>query len=138
MTERFGSKRTWIASIVLFAIGSALCALATSAGEPIAFLVLQGSVSETESHGEIGHPIAFAPIVAELTLVALFVAHSLRVAASGVPACCSPHRASGPRSCEAPSPCGRRVTRWRGGAVRNRLRRCAINAGSCVPTPSQP
>ena len=29
MTERFGSKRTWIASIVLFAVGSALCALAT-------------------------------------------------------------------------------------------------------------
>src|SRR3954469_17084111 len=42
MTERFGSKRTWIASIVLFAAGSALCALATSAGELIAFRVLQG------------------------------------------------------------------------------------------------
>ena len=32
ITERFGSKRTWIASIALFAGGSALCALATSAG----------------------------------------------------------------------------------------------------------
>src|SRR6201991_3249145 len=42
ITERFGSKRTWIASIALFAIGSALCALATSAGELIAFRVLQG------------------------------------------------------------------------------------------------
>jgi len=42
MTERFGSKRTWIASLVLFAAGSALCALATSAGELIAFRVLQG------------------------------------------------------------------------------------------------
>jgi EmrB/QacA subfamily drug resistance transporter len=42
VTERFGSKRTWIASIVLFAVGSALCALATSAGELIAFRVLQG------------------------------------------------------------------------------------------------
>jgi EmrB/QacA subfamily drug resistance transporter len=42
ITERFGSKRTWIASIVLFALGSALCALATSAGELIAFRVLQG------------------------------------------------------------------------------------------------
>jgi len=41
-TERFGSKRTWIASLVLFAVGSALCALATSAGELIAFRVLQG------------------------------------------------------------------------------------------------
>jgi EmrB/QacA subfamily drug resistance transporter len=42
ITERFGSKRTWIASIALFAIGSALCAFATSAGELIAFRVLQG------------------------------------------------------------------------------------------------
>jgi EmrB/QacA subfamily drug resistance transporter len=42
ITERFGSKRTWIASIVLFAAGSALCALATSAGELIAFRILQG------------------------------------------------------------------------------------------------
>jgi len=36
-------------------------------------------LSETESHGGIGHPIAFAPIVAGLALVAAFVAHSLRV-----------------------------------------------------------
>src|SRR3954466_2656278 len=42
ITERFGSKRTWIASIALFAAGSALCALATSAGGLIAFRVLQG------------------------------------------------------------------------------------------------
>jgi EmrB/QacA subfamily drug resistance transporter len=42
LTERFGSKRTWIASIALFALGSALCALATSAGELIAFRILQG------------------------------------------------------------------------------------------------
>jgi EmrB/QacA subfamily drug resistance transporter len=42
ITERFGSKRTWIASIVLFAAGSGLCALATSAGELILFRVLQG------------------------------------------------------------------------------------------------
>ena len=42
ITERFGSKRTWIASIVLFALGSALCGLATSAGELIAFRILQG------------------------------------------------------------------------------------------------
>src|SRR5919108_2679283 len=33
LTERFGSKRTWIASIALFALGSGLCALATSANE---------------------------------------------------------------------------------------------------------
>jgi MFS family permease len=38
-TERFGSKRVWIASIALFAFGSALCALATSDGELIAFRV---------------------------------------------------------------------------------------------------
>jgi len=42
VTERFGSKRTWIASIALFAVGSALCAFATSAEELIAFRVLQG------------------------------------------------------------------------------------------------
>jgi EmrB/QacA subfamily drug resistance transporter len=42
ITERFGSKRTWIAAIALFALGSALCALATSAEELIAFRVLQG------------------------------------------------------------------------------------------------
>jgi MFS family permease len=40
ITERFGSKRTWIAAIVVFAGGSALCALATSAGELIAFRVV--------------------------------------------------------------------------------------------------
>jgi EmrB/QacA subfamily drug resistance transporter len=42
VVERFGSKRTWIVAIALFGIGSALCALATSAGELIAFRVLQG------------------------------------------------------------------------------------------------
>ncbi|MFL5842903.1 MAG: MFS transporter [Thermoleophilaceae bacterium] len=45
VTERFGSKRTWIASIALFAVGSALCSTATSAGELIAFRVLQGRAS---------------------------------------------------------------------------------------------
>ena len=42
VTERFGAKRTWIASIGVFAVGSALCATATSAGELIVFRVLQG------------------------------------------------------------------------------------------------
>jgi len=42
VTERFGSKPVWIASIALFAVGSGLCALATTAGELIAFRVLQG------------------------------------------------------------------------------------------------
>jgi EmrB/QacA subfamily drug resistance transporter len=184
ITERFGSKRTWIASIVVFAAGSALCALATSSAELIFFRVLQGfgagmlvpvgftliaqsagpqrvgrafalvgvpvllapifgpivgglivdnaawqwifvvnvpiavvaiavaarvlsadagradagaldwlgvallcpglagvvfGLSETETHGGIGHPIAFAPILAGFALIALFVWHSLRV-----------------------------------------------------------
>jgi len=184
VTERFGSKRTWIASIALFAAGSALCGLATSAGELIAFRVLQGlgggmlvpvgftlvaqragpqrvgralavvgvpillgpifgpiigglivdnaawewifvvnvpiavvaivvavlvlepdsgradagaldahgaallcpglvgivlGLSETETHGGIGDPIAFGPILAGLVLVGLFAWHSLRV-----------------------------------------------------------
>jgi EmrB/QacA subfamily drug resistance transporter len=42
VTERFGSKPVWIASIALFGVGSGLCALATSAGELIAFRVIQG------------------------------------------------------------------------------------------------
>ena len=35
-------------------------------------------LSEIESHGGIGEPIAFGPILAGLVLVALFVVHSLR------------------------------------------------------------
>jgi EmrB/QacA subfamily drug resistance transporter len=42
MTERFGSKRVWIASVVLFGIGSALCGFAASPVELILFRVLQG------------------------------------------------------------------------------------------------
>jgi EmrB/QacA subfamily drug resistance transporter len=42
VTERFGSKPVWIASIALFGVGSGLCALATSAGELIAFRAIQG------------------------------------------------------------------------------------------------
>ena len=42
ITERFGSKRTWITSLALFGAGSALCGLASSVGELIAFRVLQG------------------------------------------------------------------------------------------------
>lgn len=124
VTERFGSKRTWIAAIALFAGGSALCALASSAAELIAFRVLQGlgggmllpvgftliaqvagprrvgralalvgvpillgpifgpiafGLSETESYGGIGEPIAYAPIIAGLALLALFGRHSLGV-----------------------------------------------------------
>ena len=185
VTERFGSKRTWIASIALFCVGSGLCALATSAGMLIAFRVLQGlgggmlvpvgftlvaqsagparvgralavvgvpillgpifgpiigglivdsaawqwifvvnvpiavvaivvaarllhsdagradagaldwvgaallcpglagivfGLSETETQGGIGHPLAFGPILAGFVLIGLFVWHSLRVA----------------------------------------------------------
>jgi EmrB/QacA subfamily drug resistance transporter len=39
---RFGAKRLWIASVVLFTLGSALCGLAWSSGSLIAFRVLQG------------------------------------------------------------------------------------------------
>jgi EmrB/QacA subfamily drug resistance transporter len=42
LTRRFGSRRVYIASMVIFTAGSALCGLATSAGELIAFRVLQG------------------------------------------------------------------------------------------------
>ena len=40
--RRFGAKRVYIGSIVLFTIGSALCGLATSTGSLVAFRVLQG------------------------------------------------------------------------------------------------
>ena len=40
--ERFGAKRTWITSLVLFTVGSALCGLAWSSESLIFFRVLQG------------------------------------------------------------------------------------------------
>jgi EmrB/QacA subfamily drug resistance transporter len=40
--RRFGSKRVYLVSLVLFTAGSALCGLASSAGELIIFRVLQG------------------------------------------------------------------------------------------------
>jgi EmrB/QacA subfamily drug resistance transporter len=40
--KRFGPKRVWLTSLVLFTAGSALCGLATSTTELIAFRVLQG------------------------------------------------------------------------------------------------
>jgi EmrB/QacA subfamily drug resistance transporter len=39
---RFGAKRLWIVSVVLFTLGSALCGVAWSTGSLIAFRVLQG------------------------------------------------------------------------------------------------
>jgi EmrB/QacA subfamily drug resistance transporter len=40
--RRFGAKRVYLVSIVLFTLGSALCGLASSAGELIIFRVIQG------------------------------------------------------------------------------------------------
>ena len=40
--DRFGTKRIYLASLALFMLGSALCAVAWSAGALIAFRVLQG------------------------------------------------------------------------------------------------
>ncbi len=40
--KRFGAKRVWLTSLVLFTAGSALCGLATSTTELIVFRVLQG------------------------------------------------------------------------------------------------
>jgi EmrB/QacA subfamily drug resistance transporter len=40
--DRFGTKRLYLGSLVLFMLGSALCAVAWSAGSLIAFRVLQG------------------------------------------------------------------------------------------------
>jgi EmrB/QacA subfamily drug resistance transporter len=40
--DRFGTKKVWITSLVLFTAGSVLCALAWSMGSLIAFRILQG------------------------------------------------------------------------------------------------
>lgn len=40
--DRFGAKRVWLLSIILFVAGSALCGAAWSVGSMIAFRVLQG------------------------------------------------------------------------------------------------
>ncbi|WP_185994845.1 MDR family MFS transporter [Nocardioides campestrisoli] len=40
--DRFGSKRTWVTAVTLFALGSALCATAWSIESLIAFRILQG------------------------------------------------------------------------------------------------
>jgi EmrB/QacA subfamily drug resistance transporter len=42
LSERFGSKRVWMVSVAVFALGSALCGIAWSAGSLIFFRVLQG------------------------------------------------------------------------------------------------
>jgi EmrB/QacA subfamily drug resistance transporter len=42
LSERFGSKRVWMVSVAVFAVGSALCGIASSAGWLIFFRVLQG------------------------------------------------------------------------------------------------
>jgi MFS family permease len=41
-SDRFGAKRLWIAGLVLFLIGSGLCALAWDFGSLVAFRALQG------------------------------------------------------------------------------------------------
>jgi EmrB/QacA subfamily drug resistance transporter len=42
LSERFGSKRVWMISVAVFAVGSALCGIAWSAGSLICFRVIQG------------------------------------------------------------------------------------------------
>jgi EmrB/QacA subfamily drug resistance transporter len=42
LSERFGSKRVWMIAVAVFAVGSALCGFAWSAGSLIFFRVLQG------------------------------------------------------------------------------------------------
>jgi EmrB/QacA subfamily drug resistance transporter len=42
LSERFGSKRVWMVSVAMFAVGSALCGIAWSAESLIVFRVLQG------------------------------------------------------------------------------------------------
>jgi EmrB/QacA subfamily drug resistance transporter len=42
LSERFGSKRVWMVSVAVFAVGSAMCGTAWSAGSLVFFRVLQG------------------------------------------------------------------------------------------------
>jgi EmrB/QacA subfamily drug resistance transporter len=42
LSERFGSKRVWMVSVAMFAVGSALCGVAWSVGSLIFFRILQG------------------------------------------------------------------------------------------------
>src|SRR5450755_902154 len=42
LSERFGSKRVWMVSVAMFAVGSALCGVAWSAGSLIFFRIFQG------------------------------------------------------------------------------------------------
>ncbi|HEX3835243.1 MAG TPA: MDR family MFS transporter [Solirubrobacteraceae bacterium] len=42
LSERFGSKPVWMVSVAVFAVGSALCGIAWSAGSLIFFRLLQG------------------------------------------------------------------------------------------------
>ncbi len=42
ITRRFGARRVYVTSIVVFTLGSALCGLATSTSELVVFRVLQG------------------------------------------------------------------------------------------------
>src|SRR5438270_12214025 len=44
LSERFGSKRVWMVAVAGFAVGSALCGIAWSAGSLICFRVLQRRV----------------------------------------------------------------------------------------------
>jgi MFS family permease len=40
--QRFGARRSWMASLIIFVIGSALCGAAWSTGSLIAFRIFQG------------------------------------------------------------------------------------------------
>ncbi|WP_409345344.1 DHA2 family efflux MFS transporter permease subunit [Paenibacillus sp. MBLB4367] len=42
LSDRFGAKRIFLLSVVLFTLGSGLCALATNASELIAYRIIQG------------------------------------------------------------------------------------------------
>lgn len=56
MSDRFGTKLIFIISLILFTIGSILCAFATTADQLIFFRILQGL------GGGMVTPIAFASL----------------------------------------------------------------------------
>src|SRR5436190_446531 len=92
---RFGAKRLWVASVVLFTLGSALSGLAWSTETLGVFrtkldrvglgLLALGvplfvyGLAEIGQSGGLAAPQAYGPLIVGAALVAVFVAHALRV-----------------------------------------------------------
>ena len=59
--DRFGGKRVMLAAIAVFTAASALCGLASSLGELVAFRILQGAGRRHARPGRDGHAVPRVP-----------------------------------------------------------------------------